>query len=99
MAVLEAMFFGLPVIAFDSGALNEVVQTGETGWLVPTGNEEALGAAIRECITNDELRDRYAHAAWSRARGLSDPRGPSGVVRAVIAGMLRPDVEIPVPGH
>tara|TARA_R110002111_G_scaffold259176_2_gene328946 strand:+ start:8902 stop:10092 length:1191 start_codon:yes stop_codon:yes gene_type:complete len=44
--VLEAMAIGLPVISTDCGGMNEVVISGETGFLVSTRNEKAITKAL-----------------------------------------------------
>ncbi|PYS39514.1 MAG: hypothetical protein DMF71_15090, partial [Acidobacteria bacterium] len=43
---LEAMFYGKPVIAAESGAVSEVVSRDETGLLVEYGDAERLAEAI-----------------------------------------------------
>lgn len=45
--ILEAMACGTPVAAFDSGGVSDILRPGETGWLAPTGDADALahGAA------------------------------------------------------
>jgi len=45
MAAAEAQAAGTPVIAYDRGALAEVVRDGETGFLVPP--DDVAGAAVR----------------------------------------------------
>jgi glycosyltransferase involved in cell wall biosynthesis len=52
----EAMLCGLPCIAYDQGAMNEVVDQGVTG-LVISGRAE-LAEAIRACETLDRARCR-----------------------------------------
>jgi glycosyltransferase involved in cell wall biosynthesis len=42
-AAIEPMAAGLPVVATDVGGLSEIIQQGETGWLVPVhANEQGL---------------------------------------------------------
>lgn len=48
ISVVEAMAFGLPVVASDSGALKEVIGNNESGTLVPSGDAQALADAIVE---------------------------------------------------
>ncbi|WP_168175154.1 glycosyltransferase [Thioclava sp. F28-4] len=58
LAAAEAMSCGVPVAAFDSGAVREVV--GEAGVIVPTGDVAALASAARKAMTCDRqfVRDR-----------------------------------------
>ena len=46
MVALEAMARGIPVIAFDVGALGRVICSGENGWLVPPGQLPVFKARI-----------------------------------------------------
>ena len=62
--VTESMACGTPVVAFASGGIVDMVRPGVTGWLAPTGDTAALGAAIRTALL--ELSDH------GRARALSD---------------------------
>jgi glycosyltransferase involved in cell wall biosynthesis len=53
------MSCGVAVVATTGGALPEVVGTsGETGLLVEPNDPEALVAAIRELLDNEELREK-----------------------------------------
>ena len=70
MVALEAMERGRPVIASAVGGLPEVVEDGVTGVLVPPGDVEALGAALRTLLT-DEAR-AAAMGAAGRARSLAE---------------------------
>lgn len=47
MAALEAMARGIPVLAFNVGALNKLITSGVNGWLIEPGNIEAFSAHIR----------------------------------------------------
>ena len=57
LSLLEAMASGTPVVASRVGGLPEVVRHGETGLLVPPGDEAALRDAIRD-LTEDRDKAR-----------------------------------------
>jgi glycosyltransferase involved in cell wall biosynthesis len=64
--VLEAMAAGLPVVATDVGGLSEVVQPGETGWLVAPKDVPALSDAICHLLAHDEVRTAFGQAGRKR---------------------------------
>jgi glycosyltransferase involved in cell wall biosynthesis len=72
VSVLEAMAAGLPVVASRVGGLDELVVDGETGILVPSGDHEALAAALAPMVEDRELRRRFGVAGRSRAEALFD---------------------------
>jgi len=51
--IVEAMFAGLPVVATAVSGVPEVLRTGETGWLVPPQDVDALTAALAEVYRVD----------------------------------------------
>lgn len=60
----EAHAMGRPVIASDHGGARETVIAGETGWLVPPGDADALAQALRTALTmTGEERDTVARRA------------------------------------
>jgi len=58
LAVLEAMSFGLPVIASNTGGIPELVHDERSGVLVPVGDQRALCRAMERLIVSPELRRR-----------------------------------------
>lgn len=62
-AILEAMASGLPVIATDVGGNAELVENGSTGWLVPSGDADALAARIEAYFEDRATLERHAAAA------------------------------------
>ena len=56
LVVLEAMQFGLPVIATYEGSLPLIVDDGITGFLVNQRDITALASKIKTLINNSELR-------------------------------------------
>jgi glycosyltransferase involved in cell wall biosynthesis len=65
LVLLEAMAAGKPVVATSVGAVPSVIVPGRNGWLVPPGDAAALGAALKEALT-DEAAAR-ARAEQARA--------------------------------
>ena len=66
---VEAQAMGRPVIATDHGGARETVIGGETGWLVPPGDPDALAQALRESLEMSvEQRERYAERAIAHVR-------------------------------
>jgi glycosyltransferase involved in cell wall biosynthesis len=65
MSLLEAMALGRPVIATDVGGTVELVRDGETGRLVPPGDERAMTHAIAE-LASDPGRAEEMGAAGRR---------------------------------
>ncbi len=49
----EAQAMGRPVIATDHGGARETIIRGETGWLIPHSNPDALATAIKEALSLD----------------------------------------------
>jgi glycosyltransferase involved in cell wall biosynthesis len=54
LVLLEAIQFGLPVIASDEGGIPEIVIDNETGFLVPIGNAEILAEKIKYLMGNPD---------------------------------------------
>ena len=55
---VEAQAMGLPVIATAHGGSMETVLPGKTGWLVNHESPDQMARALKEAITNPELRRR-----------------------------------------
>jgi len=61
--VLEAMSWGLPVVATDSGGLPTVMEDGETGYVVAMRNPETLADKISELLDDPPRHKRMGAAA------------------------------------
>lgn len=70
LVMLEAMVQGRPVVASRIGGMPEGVLDGETGLLVPPGDEVALREAMRRLLDDVELRERMGHAARRHAENF-----------------------------
>jgi glycosyltransferase involved in cell wall biosynthesis len=87
IVIAEAMAAGLPVVATNVGGIGEAVFDGDTGFIVPTGDVRALGAALTTLVRDETLR----HTMGLRARALAERRF-DGVVNArrilaILAGL------------
>lgn len=68
ISCVEAMAFGIPVVATTAGGLPEVVEDGVTGCLVPPGDSEALAHAIIRLLRDPDLRRRMGEAGRACVR-------------------------------
>ena len=68
LVVLEAMACGTPVVASDVGGVGEAVVDGETGFLVPPGDDAALADRIATLLHDDALWRRMSEASVERVR-------------------------------
>jgi glycosyltransferase involved in cell wall biosynthesis len=66
IAPLEAMALGLPVVASDIGGTNEIVCSGETGFLLPRFEASAYGVAIRQLLTDESKRLTFGRSGRER---------------------------------
>jgi len=92
-ASLEAMAAGLAVLATRWGGIAEQVVDGETGWLTPRGDAEALAARLVAVLDDPALLDACGArgrrraierfcvermtAGYLQAMGLTDPASPA----------------------
>jgi glycosyltransferase involved in cell wall biosynthesis len=86
--IVEALAVGTPVISSAVGGVPEVVRDGENGLLVPAGDVDALAAAIRRLLGDDELRARLAAAAAPSVESYSAER-LLGQIEAELAKAVR----------
>lgn len=66
--ILESMAAGVPVVATNVGGNPELVNNGDTGLLVPPGNEKKLVEALARLVRDSGLRTQYANRSREFAR-------------------------------
>jgi glycosyltransferase involved in cell wall biosynthesis len=68
VAALEAMASGLPVVGSATGGLPELIREGETGFLIPPGDADALADRVDRLLGDAARRRRMGAAGMERAR-------------------------------
>ena len=88
--ILEAFSAGVPVVAYATGGIPEVVRDGENGFLVPECEAAALGRKVMEIIDTD-LRAvvRTARADWGKNYSLLRYREE---MARIMGGCVRPEI-------
>jgi glycosyltransferase involved in cell wall biosynthesis len=66
MALLEAMSAGIAVAVTRVGGNPEIVLENTTGWVVPSGDVDAMAAALEQAAASPEMRVRLARAGLER---------------------------------
>lgn len=84
LPVNEAMVCGRPVIVSDRvGAGDDLVQNGQTGFVYPSGNIEALAAILGEVLTNPTKLCQMGEASRKRMETWSPRENVEALVYAV----------------
>lgn len=65
---VEAMSFGKPVVAFESGGVTQWLDDGVTGLIVPHGDVAQLAANVRRLLRGRAERQRFAENARRAVR-------------------------------
>lgn len=70
--LIEAATLGKPIVSTNHpfGA-NEIVNHGETGLLVPVGDEKAMASAIEQVLKDDEMRNKMGKNAEKKAQNFT----------------------------
>jgi glycosyltransferase involved in cell wall biosynthesis len=98
LAVVEAMAHGIPVVAYGDGGVGEIVEHGQSGFLVEPGNISALTATIEQLVSDGHLRAQVGERARERVRNAFDPAGARQAFAALVrrvAGRHRIDPVAP----
>jgi glycosyltransferase involved in cell wall biosynthesis len=71
LATMEALAAGRPVVATRVLGLDDLIEDGISGILVPAGDADALGAALARILGDDGLATRLGEGARARAARFS----------------------------
>jgi glycosyltransferase involved in cell wall biosynthesis len=65
LVLVEGMACGLPAIAVGCDGPTEIVEDGQTGWLVAPDDEQELAAALVSAVNDVDERQRRGQAAYA----------------------------------
>lgn len=67
-SLLEYAAAGVPTVATDVGGVREIIDDGQTGFIVPPQSPEAMAERVCRLLDDDALRRKFAEACSYRAR-------------------------------
>ncbi len=65
--LLEALASGLPCVSTNVAGIGEIIDNGETGFLVPPGTPQGLSQALRRLLSSPDLRSKFSAAGRMKA--------------------------------
>lgn len=83
MVFAEAQAMGLPVVSFASGGIPEAVADGQTGFLVPERDWQALAERILLFLRDGNLWAQFSRAGELRVRSQFDIRKQAQALEAI----------------
>jgi glycosyltransferase involved in cell wall biosynthesis len=70
LVTVEAMAAGRPVVAYEGGAMSEIIEHGVSGLIVPRGDPEQLAAAVEGLIDDVARAQAMGRAARTRVESM-----------------------------
>ena len=88
--IVEAMAMGRPVVASNAGGPTEIIDDGQTGFLVPPNDDEALATRIVELLQDPTMAERIGEAGRRAAVEKFSAESHVRLVKEVYAKVLGP---------
>ncbi len=88
-ALIEAMAAGVPVVATDSGSVDELLDAS-SGWIVPSARPDVLARALLEVYLNPGTARIRAHRAHEIVAERHDVRTQMRALAGVLSGERSP---------
>lgn len=88
MSLIEAMSWGIPVIASAHPAVRYVLDDGQAGIVFPPGNENELAAALAQCMGSAALRQVLGKAGQDRVESYFDLRDAFQRLEQTYSGIM-----------
>lgn len=94
--LIEAMAMAKTVVASRVGGIPEIVVDGETGFLVPAADSEALACRVLDLLRDPVLRDQFGWAGRRRVEALFNAETHSRAVEQVYWDVLGGERQSPL---
>lgn len=85
--LIEAMSRGLPIVTTEIGGARTLVEEGENGYVIPSGNPTLLAAALEMPLADATLRRRLGERSRELSALFSAQRMVRGNLEAYAAGL------------
>ena len=89
LVVAEAMAARLPVIATATGGPAEMIQDGQSGFLIPTGNPGLFSQRLERLIRDPQLRRDMGQRARQRVEAAFPAAAYEACIRREVSALLR----------
>ncbi|MEE9118865.1 MAG: glycosyltransferase family 4 protein, partial [Calditrichia bacterium] len=64
--ILESYLSGIPVVSTDVGGVRDLVDTGNTGFLLSCGDCQGLADTVMRLMEDDRIRERFGNAGHKK---------------------------------
>jgi glycosyltransferase involved in cell wall biosynthesis len=64
VSLIEAQAAGIPVLATDVGGVRDVVNSGNTGYIVPKNDISSFADKLELLLKNNEIREKMSQNGW-----------------------------------
>jgi glycosyltransferase involved in cell wall biosynthesis len=81
--IIEANALGVPCIAYDVNGLRDSIRNGETGFLVTSGDIQALAERLTELLEDEKLKNKFSENALEYSRRFSWDRTASEFMKII----------------
>lgn len=88
-ALTEACLAGAPIVAYDLDWQGEIIQTGETGELVPAGDWEEMARRAARLLADSDQAYRLGQKARQVAMEMMDPKTLEDVEASAYEALFR----------
>jgi len=96
MVNLESFEYSLPVCAFATGGIPEIVQDQKSGYLAPKGDIEELSHCMAKAVENPDEARKMARRGLQNAIELFDPKKNLAVLNSGLEEVLRHHKDIKI---